>query len=374
MIVSSLFYTFILNLKNIPGWHTSRKIVVIECDDWGGIRIPSTEVYNKLVKAGVGVTKSHFRYDTLESAEDLSALFEVLIGVKDRNGRGAVMTAVTSMANPDFEKIRDSGFKNYYYEKFTDTLLRYGRGLEVMNLWKQGVTSGIFLPELHGREHIAVHFWLEKLREGNMELIKAFDYKVVSIEIPGLIPLLQEFRPEFFFISEQQKEALINSIKDSATIFEETFGFKAKVFVPANGIFHPDFESTVAETGVRYLNVDHLRFIPDNNGGLKRSFCITGQKSGGLRLYIRNCAFEPSSESYSGIELTLKQVEAAFRWRKPAIISTHRVNFVGGISSENRKKGLKELSAVLKALIRYWPDIEFMGSSEALNTMSRTNI
>lgn len=33
------------NLLNIPGWRTNRKIVVIESDDWGSIRMPSQEVY-----------------------------------------------------------------------------------------------------------------------------------------------------------------------------------------------------------------------------------------------------------------------------------------------------------------------------------------
>jgi len=33
------------NLVNIPGWRTNRKIVVIESDDWGSVRMPSREVY-----------------------------------------------------------------------------------------------------------------------------------------------------------------------------------------------------------------------------------------------------------------------------------------------------------------------------------------
>ena len=32
------------NLLNIPSWHTNRKIVVIESDDWGSMRMPSCEV------------------------------------------------------------------------------------------------------------------------------------------------------------------------------------------------------------------------------------------------------------------------------------------------------------------------------------------
>lgn len=33
------------NLLNIPGWRTNRKVVVIESDAWGSIRMHSKEVY-----------------------------------------------------------------------------------------------------------------------------------------------------------------------------------------------------------------------------------------------------------------------------------------------------------------------------------------
>mgnify|MGYP000999890125 CR=1 FL=1 len=34
---------------NIPGWRTNRKIVVIESDDWGSVRMRSREVYDRLI-------------------------------------------------------------------------------------------------------------------------------------------------------------------------------------------------------------------------------------------------------------------------------------------------------------------------------------
>ena len=46
-IKSTLSNTFL----NLPGWHTRRKLVVIESDDWGSIRMPSREVKQKLQQA-----------------------------------------------------------------------------------------------------------------------------------------------------------------------------------------------------------------------------------------------------------------------------------------------------------------------------------
>ena len=36
------------NLLNFRGWTTKRKIVVIESDDWGSIRMPSKNIFKKL--------------------------------------------------------------------------------------------------------------------------------------------------------------------------------------------------------------------------------------------------------------------------------------------------------------------------------------
>jgi hypothetical protein len=374
MAVSSLYYNLIINLKNIPGWHTARKILVIECDDWGGIRIPSKEVYEKLLKAGLPMIKGNFRFDTLATTEDLEMLFDVLESVKDKNGHGAVMSPVTNTANPDFEKIKQSDFTEYHYEKFTDTLLRYGRGTGVIERWKKGIQAGIFVPELHGREHITVQIWLQKLREGNKDLLLAFDNRLTAIHIPGINPIVSEFRPEFYFDSKTQKPFLIQSIKEGVKLFEEIFGYAPRVFVPSNGIFHPDFEKTVAESGVKFLYVSHSMPHPDDGGKLKYKHFITGQRGpAGLTYYTRNCAFEPTAENYQGIDLTLKQISAAFRWHKPAIISTHRTNFSGGIDPANRERGLKEFTLLLKAIVNRWPDVEFLSSGEALEYMRSSN-
>jgi flavorubredoxin len=64
---------------NSRGWKTKRKIVVIESDDWGSIRMASPEIFNSLKGKGYPVDKHKFTsLDGLESKEDLKVLFEVL--------------------------------------------------------------------------------------------------------------------------------------------------------------------------------------------------------------------------------------------------------------------------------------------------------
>jgi hypothetical protein len=95
------------NLVNIPGWRTNRKIVVIESDDWGSIRMPSLQIYNLLLSKGIPVDKLYFlRYDALESEQDLGALFEVLSSFRDNSGNYPVINCKSVVANPDFKKLQ----------------------------------------------------------------------------------------------------------------------------------------------------------------------------------------------------------------------------------------------------------------------------
>ena len=364
-------YDVILNLKNIVGKRTNRKIIVIECDDWGGIRMPSKEVFDRMLQIKMPVDKNVYdRLDSLADRQDLECLFEVLLSVKDKNDHAAVMTPVTNVANPDFKRIEESDFTQYYYEPFTETLNRYGRDPQTFNAWKKGIDMGIFIPEFHGREHISVQFWLKKLREGDETVRNAFKNEYVSIQVNGLHPALNGFRPEFYFNSQDQVVFLKNSILKGVELFRDIFGYVPRVFVPSNNIFHPTFEQTVAETGVKYLYVSHFSPVPDSKGNLKMKYYRIGKKTSlGLRYYTRNCAFEPVTHSYRGIDFTLNQIEAAFRWRKPANISTHRVNFIGAIEKSNRDHGLKELKNLLGAIVRKWPDVEFMSSADMLNLL-----
>ena len=75
--------------------------------------------------------------------------------------------------------------------------------------------------------------------------------------------------------------------------------------------------------------------------------------------------YEPTdSRGLDWVAFTVKQIEAAFRWKRPAVISSHRVNFCGHIDSKNRVEGLESLKKLLGAIIKKWPEVEFISASE----------
>jgi len=71
----------------------------------------------------------------LEANADLTALMETLNSIKDANGKPAEMTINNVVANLDFQKIKDSEFKSYFFQPFPETLKEYSGRDQVMDLY-----------------------------------------------------------------------------------------------------------------------------------------------------------------------------------------------------------------------------------------------
>lgn len=362
--------TVFRHLSNIPGWSTSRKIVVFESDDWGAIRMSSIDNYSNLKKLGLKpLDEDEDRYlsnDCLASATDLAQLFEVLSKYKDHFGRSAVFTAFSLVANPDFPRIKQSGYIEYFYEPFTETLKKYNDDHHnSFKLWKEGINKRLFVPQFHGREHLNIKTWLSALRTGNKDTINAFERGVYGITPSPKISNIK-YQAAFDIEKIEDIEYLKTIIRDGLLLFESLFGYKASVFVPTNGWFNNLLEEELYKNGILYIGVSKIQHEPQGNMKFKTKFHYLGQKNKFGQTYLtRNCFFEPSSNLKSDwVSSCLKEIDIAFRWRKPAIISTHRVNYIGCLNPQNRDKGLKELDKLLFEIIKHWPDIQFMTSKE----------
>jgi hypothetical protein len=101
------------------------------------------------------------------------------------------------------------------------------------------------------------------------------------------------------------------------------------------------------------------------DGNEKRRIRLLGMKSkAGLTYLTRNCFFEPSLPGGDWVDRCLYEISNAFRWNKPALISSHRVNYIGTLYPENRSNGLKQLGSLLHRIMNKWPDAAFVTSSE----------
>jgi hypothetical protein len=88
----------------------------------------------------------------------------------------------------------------------------------------------------------------------------------------------------------------------------------------------------------------------------------------GTHYSIRNAYLEPSQIlNKDWVNSCMAQIRSAFLFNKPAVISTHRINYIGYINENNRKAGLKVLDELLKQILKQWPEVRFISTDKLLN-------
>lgn len=369
MILKSTIRHF---FSNIPGWRSNRKIIVFESDDWGSVRMPSRKTFDELNSNGLDlISGDAARYnlnDTLATKDDLAALFEVLNSVKDKNNAPAVFTPISLVANPNFDKIKAADFQEYFYEPFIETLKRYKRE-DAFDLWKEGIQKRLFVPQFHGREHLNVQVWLRELQNMDKQTHLAFESGLWGFKNAGKITYQAAFDLQYPEDVKYQKSVIASGL----VLFEQLHGYKASFFVPPNGPFNTHLEETAFQNGIKYISTPKIHREPQGNEQFKKKFYWLGKKNTfGQRYITRNAFFEPSHPGKDWVDSCLNDINLAFKYHKPATISTHRVNYIGSLNPANRDIGLKQLNHLLKEITHLWPDVEFMTSAELGDLISNS--
>lgn len=363
-MISKLKSSLAQNIVNMRGWKTNRKIVVFESDDWGSIRITNKESLNKLRKAGVKVDKCPYMLnDALEDNNDMESLFEVILSKK----KSPVITANFLTANPDFSKIRESGFSEYFYESIEDSLLRYPNHHKVKEYWNTGMNTGFFIPQLHGREHLNISRWMSDLQNKNSETMTAFDLGIFGVSAHVVQQKRESYQAAFDSGLNNFPTNHTAIITDAVNQFQELFNFKPTTFIAPNYVWGEEVEKATSSLGIKHIQGVSAQKFPKNEKGeqsIKRN--NLGFKNNYNQKYlIRNGAFEPfTNPNKDWVNSCMKDINNAFFWGKPSVISIHRVNFVGSINQKNREQNLKLFSLLVDKITKKWPDVEFMSSAQ----------
>lgn len=362
--------SIILNGKNLVGWKTDRKIVVFSVDDYGNVRVDSRQARERMNEKGLKILSRFDAFDTLETKNDLEALYEVLTSVKDHNGRNAVFTPFAVPCNINFEEVIKKRFDRYRYELLPETFEKLAAQQPeaydgAWNLFKEGIEKRLMKPLFHGREHLNLKVFEEKLAAKDHEVVTAVrNRSYTSISSGGY----QTISPmaAFDFWEPEENIRFEEVIKDGLKAFETVFGYRATHFNPPGGREHPAIHKYLKENGIRYIDTPLLKKEHQGRGHYKTVFNYTGKQNNYDQIYlVRNVVFEPTDDrNIDWVSFAMKQIEAAFRWRRPAIVSSHRVNFCGHIEERNRREGLGALKELLHKIIERWPQVEFMAANE----------
>jgi hypothetical protein len=348
------------NLINIKGFRTNRKIVVIESDDWGFQRIPSMQVFNNLSNK---IQLDTFdKYDGLESETDLSLLFETLLKFKDFKGNSPVITPMVIMTNADFSKMKLNDFEKYEFETFTETFIKNKGSENCLKLYKEGIRNGVFAPQYHGREHYNISLWLEAYNKDfkNVRFFAENNSIPRTVEEDKRIYLTRSYN----YSNDFEKKIALDSIADGINIFKKSFEFDPKVFMAPAYCWSDEIENVLEKNGVKFIQSGRVQFKPfyyNKDNEYIRHY--TGETNNYNQIYtIRNAMFEPTLTKHSTntVSNVLNEIKTAFFWKKPAIIQSHRINFIGSKDEKNRSNSILLLNELISKLLSMYKDVEFM--------------
>ncbi len=225
-------------------------------------------------RAGMKILSRFDAFDTLETREDLEALYDVLFSVKDINGKHAVFTPYAVPCNISFEKMAEESYDKYHSELLPETYEKLNaKDPKAYNgaweLWKDGIKQGVMVPQFHGREHFDLNLFEKKLTLKDWEVLTALKNRsYASISDAG-------WTAAFGFENIQDIEPMPEILKTGTEAFEKVFGFKSAGFTPPAQQFPKQLEGSLTGYGIKNLDKPFVRMRHFGDGRYKREFNVS---------------------------------------------------------------------------------------------------
>lgn len=342
------------------GFRFSRPLIVLESDDWGRVGVRDHEGFEELRAAGVMLGQKSYDFYTLETAEDVSALYEMLLRHHDSIGRRPCVVMNFVVANVDFPKIESDAFRNLHLQPLADGLPGRWKRPGLLGSYQMGIAAGTFYPGLHGTTHFcrgAVETELGANAETTalLRTLWKSDTPYIYWRMPWVgyeywHPGLKQF------LNASCQEKLI---RESAELFQKMFGS------PALSACAPGYRAN--EDTYRAWRKCGVRVLQNGSGG---SVPMHLDAQGVLRIY-RNVDFEPATEgSAFSLERCLGQAKQNLDRGIPAVVSVHAINFHSSLR-DFRTSTLKLLDQFLTTLETVYPQLLYVHDADLYQLASQ---
>ena len=356
-------------IRNFKGKKLSHPILVFESDDWGAQRMPCQEARAQLLELNYEIENCPYNsVDSLETAEDVNLLSELLSRHQNAKGETPIFTLNYLSANPDFEKIKECNFENYYSKGLSESYHFYQNTTEALEEVKRGINNNLFQVQFHGREHLNVARWMRALRKGDQAARDAFEVGVYS---PKVAPLgyAMEYMDALDYDDEESQATAIAHLKLGWHEFEQNWGFKSQTFIAPCYRWDHQVEAFLSEQELLGYQGQRAQLHPQLASGYSQDLIphYNGQKNEQGQIYtVRNVFFEPAIVGEKALDLAWSQIRVAFAMGSPAIICSHRLNFSGVLKREMRDRNLNLLDTLLQRVSKKYPQVDFLSSDQLI--------
>ena len=215
-------------IKNIIHKNLKDKYLVLAVDDYGSV-VNDSILSQKNIRKTFELNNRFSEFDGLETTEDIEQLIDVLSCFKDKRDNHPCFSAFCLTGNPDFNKIINSDFEKYFYERLDITIHRLEnihpkkyKGLnEIRN---QAFKHNFLSAELHGQEHLNITLFNNLLKSKNKYLINLIKNKSFFnfYQLKNNVKLTASFDLEKFNELKLHRQIIKNSIEDFKLIYNKT--------------------------------------------------------------------------------------------------------------------------------------------------------
>jgi len=340
------------------GLHFDRPLLLFQSDDWGRVGVRDREGWEQLQAAGIALGDSPYDFYSLETAEDVTALGDVLRNHHDSVDRNPSIVMNFIMANVDFERGLTSREKDVPLVPLSDGLPRQWRRPYLFEAYRRGIEEGVFYPALHGLTHFCANAVRRELDGGERgELIQKL-WRAETAYIHWRMPWIgyeywdRELEDDHRFLALDNQRSAISR---AAEIYR-TFFAAAPFSACAPGYrANADTRTAWFDAGIRVAQNGPDRRAPNfDRRGMLHTF--------------RTVEMEPATV---GVDLA-RLVEGAgecFSRGLPAIVSIHSINFHSTLR-DFRTPTLALLDGLLAALKKKWPTLLFIHDADLFQIAS----
>ena len=337
----------------VRGLCFSRPLVLIQSDDWGRVGVRDREGHEQLRASGIRLGENPYDFYTLETAEDVIAISDLLKRHRDGTGRPACLVMNFILANLNFAKMADGKFRELQLLPLTRGLPGHWKRPGLFQAYRQGIADGVFFPALHGLTHFCrravEHALAENAERGT--LLRTC-WKAETPYIYWRMPWVgyEYCNPEKPHAGFLEAEAQASLIRQAAAYFKKLFS-TAPVSACAPGYrANSDTHAAWSQCGVR---------VAQNGSGAPLPPYMDEWEI--LNLH-RMIDFEPAQRGLS-TEKYLELAENCFSRSIPAVISVHSINFHSSLR-DFRGHTLRALDQLLSALEAKHPNLLYVTDSD----------
>jgi hypothetical protein len=203
-----------------------RPLVLFQSDDWGRAGVRDQEGWEEL-RAALNLGDNPYDFYSLETADDLKMLAQVLEKHRDSVDRAPSIVMNFILANVDFDRFFERGQKEIPLRPLTDGWPGKWNRPQLFEAYREGMRDHLFYPALHGLTHFcaaAVARGLETRGERSLLLQKL--WKAQTPYIYWRMPWIgyeywdPELPPARRFLPFAEQRMLI---QQAAGIFQELF-------------------------------------------------------------------------------------------------------------------------------------------------------